>query len=396
MARLIILRILETYFRHRWLYLLPIVLMVAAAAVFIYAAKPKYQSQGVLYVQQESLLASMTAVTNNDGSWWMTPSQATANQMNELLQTDAFVRAVIQQTDLEAEMQKGQTHADKVIKETRKAVWVASQGDNQVLVGAAHEQPEVSYQLVHGIIEGYIQWQVNAQRAESQSAYLFFADLLQRYETDLNAAREAMRDYLRAHPEPLHGERPSLEQLELARLQSEIDVAAARYASTLDKEENAQLSLAQIESDARQTYLLIDAPRLPIEPSTSLKQLAINAAIFIAAGLVLSAGAIVGAAVLDSSFRFPIDIEQRLRLPVLATLPDTTAKRPRFARFRQRQPVSDPAPGKVKKQGQPKSPKPRWKPISITLQINHNNGNGSGQNTTQSVIQDARQEQATL
>ena len=67
MLRLVILRILESYFRHRWLYLLPIVLSVALAAYFVVNEKQSYYAQGVLYVQNESYLASLTNVTDNSG-----------------------------------------------------------------------------------------------------------------------------------------------------------------------------------------------------------------------------------------------------------------------------------------------------------------------------------------
>jgi hypothetical protein len=328
----------------------------------------------------------MTAVTNNNASWWLTPAQTATSEMNELMQTNAFIRAVIQQTDLEAEMNKGQARVDEVIAETRKSIWAYALGDNQVLIGSAHEQPRVSYQLVLAVIEGYVQWQINAKRAESESAHGFFDDLLVRYESNLETAREEMRHYLQVHPEPIRGDRPSLEQLELARLQSEIDLAASRYSSALDKEENVQLSLAQIESEARQSYMLIDAPRLPEEPSTSLKELAMNAAIFLVAGFAITGVMIAGAAVLDRSFRFPVDVEQRLHLPVLALLPDTTPPRGRF--LRRRQPQAAPA-GKTLPA---KSKQPRrlvWKPVTVK-QISRNHDLVPG------IGQEERQEQAAL
>ena len=42
MLRLINLRLLESYFRHRWLYLLPIVIMVGVAAYYFTTAERLY------------------------------------------------------------------------------------------------------------------------------------------------------------------------------------------------------------------------------------------------------------------------------------------------------------------------------------------------------------------
>ncbi|MCA9993198.1 MAG: hypothetical protein KDE29_19555 [Anaerolineales bacterium] len=326
MIRLILLRLLESYFRHRWLYLLPIVLMSALALLSVLNARPKYQADGVLYVQADSLLSSLTDVRANSASWWVTPAQATMGDLNELLQTDAFIRSVIRPTKLEAEMDQGPDVVNNILQETRKNIWVYPVGDNHLQVVATSEDPQVAFELVNATVEGYLQWQINAKRADSQTAQSFFEDVIQTYETELADARDAMRVYLEAHPEPVRGTRSGIEQLEVTRLQSAIDLAASRYASALDKEENTRLAMAQIESEMRQSYLLIDAPILPDRPVVSLRQTAVNMAIFVAVGVVISGGAIVGGALLDRSFRFPVDVVSRLELPVLTIVPDTTPK----------------------------------------------------------------------
>lgn len=336
MFRLVVFRLLESYFRHRWVYILPIVLMTGLSAYFIlYRTEPKYISQGVLYVQDESLLASLTAINDNNTGWWTTPSQAISKQVTDLLQTDAFVRAIIGQTQLESEMNQGNQVVSEIIATTRKNIWVNTIGDNQISINAADENPELAYEFVNATIESYLQWQINARRGESESAQGFFSDLIKTYEVELSSAREDMKNFLRNNPAPIRGDRPGEEQLEIDRLQANIDLAATRYANALDKEENSRLAMAQIESDMRQTYFVIDAPKLPTESATSLKEIAINGAIFIAVGFLLSAGAIVGAAILDRSFRLPIDVEHRLNLPVLAEIPDVS---PRKRRFWQRRP----------------------------------------------------------
>lgn len=322
MVRLVTLRMLESYFRHRWLYLLPIVFMTALGAVFVLVNKPTYTAKGVLYVETQSYLASLTDLRDSGASWWTTPAESVNQEISELLQTDAFVRAIIQRTSLEEQMGKGSVVVDTIIADTRKNVWPTPLGNNQLQVNAVNEDPEVAYQIVNAVIEGYLQWRVNADLAESEVAQSFFTDLIDTYSADLSAAREAMRSYLDAHPTPLRGDRPGDEVLEISRLQGEIDLAASRYATALDKEEETRLAMAQIESDARQTYFLIDAPTVPEKPDTSLRKLALSGGIFTVIGVFLSIGLIIGAALLDRSFRFPIDVIHRLELPVLTMVPE--------------------------------------------------------------------------
>ena len=324
MVRLVMLRILESYFRHRWLYLLPIVLMTALGVVFVLLTKPTYTAKGVLYVETQSYLATLTDLRDSGAAWWTTPAESVNQEISELLQTDAFIRAIIQRTSLEEEMDGGSAVVDTLIEETRRNVWPSPLGNNQLQVNAVHEDPEIAYQIVTAVIEGYLQWRVNADLAESEVAQSFFSDLIETYSVNLAAAREAMRNYVEAHPVPLRGDRPAEEAMEISRLQGEIDLAASRYATALDKEEETRLAMAQIESDARQTYFLIDAPTIPDTPDTSLRKLALSGGIFTVVGVFLSAGLIVGVALIDRSFRFPIDVINRLELPVLTMVPEGT------------------------------------------------------------------------
>jgi len=319
MLRLVVLRLLESYFRHRWLYFLPILLMGAMSAVYVMNLKPTYRANGIIYVQSESLLSSLNAV-DTEGFTWLTPAELYTQELNELLQTNSFIRAIIQQTDLEQKLTQSNEDVDQLIAETRKAVWPEPIGDNQMMVSAAHEDAAIAYQLVNAAIEGHIQWQINASRNESVAAQDFFAEIIVAYQTDVDNARRELEQYLRAHPVPERGDRDEVEALEISRLQGKLALAESRYANALDKEENARLSLAEVESDVRQTYVLLDAPRLPEVPETSMKDLLIIVAVFLVVGVIITMVGIVGGALLDNTFRYPIDVEHLVGLPVLTTV----------------------------------------------------------------------------
>jgi uncharacterized protein involved in exopolysaccharide biosynthesis len=322
-TRHVVMRLIESYFRHRWLNLLPIVMMMAAGGLWLFLSKPLYNSHAVLYVQKESLLASLNAIGANN-SYYATPAQVTSWEINQLVQTDAFIRAIIQQTDLEKQMGAGQTAVAKLITDVRKYVWSTPLGDNPVQINANYPDPTIATQLANGIIKGYIQWKLNASQAQSDAAQRFFNDLIKNYQAELDKAREAMKTYLVAHPLPVRGDRPELELLEIKRLQGDVDLAATRLSSVLEKEENARLAQVQSESDIEQTYVLIDAPERPLKPETSRSKLAIQLGIFVVVGLILSLTSIAMGGLLDHSIRFPYDVSNSLNLPVLAVVPQLT------------------------------------------------------------------------
>jgi uncharacterized protein involved in exopolysaccharide biosynthesis len=348
MARLIALRLLESYFRHRWLYLLPVVLLLAAGvAYYSFFAEPVYIVRGVLYVQPTSLLESLLAVSNEPFTS-LTPADATASEIDELLQTRAFVRAVIANTDLEARMGESEQVVEETLEEAREAVWAEAQGKNQVMIAAAHEDPLIAFQLSQGMVDSYIQWRVNSDREESAAAQAFFAELISGYQADVDRERDALRAYLDTHPAPFRGERPASEQLEIDRLEGAISLAQSRHSSALDKEEDARLAMAQAEGNVRRTYYLIDAPTLPVEPITSLRRVARNVAIFGGVGALLSVVGIVGGALLDRSVRFPLDLEQTTKVPVLAMVPeDSGGRRARSRRRQSESAETAPAPSRA-------------------------------------------------
>lgn len=325
MLRLLLLRFLESYFRHRFLNLLPIALLIGVSVLSVLKVKPVYISRGGLYVQKESLLASLTSLKDS-GFAWVTPADATVDEFKEMIQTDAFVRAVIEQTDLETELTDAPTEADQMYQDVRMAVWVQALGKNLIQIGATHGKAEVAHQLATATVETYLQWKINTDQQESISAQAFFADLIKTYEADLETARQQMQSYLEDHPAPLRGDRPPAELIEIERLQAVINVAADRLSNAQEKEESARLAMAQAESKARQSYLVVDAPAFPFTPENSKKTAVMGAVIQVVVGVILAVVLIVVGALIDRSLRFPIDVRHGLDLPVLATVPDVAKK----------------------------------------------------------------------
>lgn len=325
MVRLVLLRVLESYFRRWFLYPLPILLMLVLAVVSSMGAKQVFISRGALYVQKETLLTSLTSI-GDTGFAWVTPAEATADEFKELRLTDAFIRAVIQQTDLEARMGEGEVVVGKLIQDVRDAIWVEILGKNLLLIGAVDEDAKLAQQLATSCIEAYIQWKINADRNESVSAQSFFSDLVEGYRADLAQARQDLDDYLAAHPDPVRGDRPLIEDIQIKRLEEAVGAAATRLSNAIDKEDSAKLALAQSEGKARQTYLVIDTPVPPPKPETAKKDLIMKVVMFFAVGVILCVMGVLGAALLDGSFRFPIDVRHGVDLPVLALLPDVSPR----------------------------------------------------------------------
>ncbi len=323
MIRLILLRLFESYFRHPWLYLSPVLLMVGAMALYMVMVPAPYIAEGTLYVQQETLLSSLTSVRSNGlGFRYVTPAEETVGELYQLMNSEGFIRAIVQQTDLEAKMGEGPNVVEQIIKETREAIWFRSLGNNLVMVSAQYTMPRVSAQLVTATVETYTRWKTNISREESVAARDFLKDLVGSYRLALDAERSTLTDYLVAHPEPVRGARPPTEAARIAQLDAAVNLAEERLRDAEHKEEDAQLALAQTESNIRQSYFVVDAAKQPLEPKRSKKELVMIAAIFLMAGAFFSVAGVVGGALLDRTLRFPVDVKHGLALPVLVAIPE--------------------------------------------------------------------------
>ncbi|NUM43502.1 MAG: lipopolysaccharide biosynthesis protein [Anaerolineales bacterium] len=327
MFRLITLRLLETYFRHRWLWLAPVVMMLAFAGLRMVTTDATYVSMSAVYVNKESLLASLTSI-REDGFSWVTPAQAAVDEFKELIQTDAFMRSVIQKTALETDMAASPQEVAQILGEARGAVWVNVLGKNTIQVGAAHEQAEVAQQLALGVIEVYIQWKINTGQEETTTALKFFEELVAQYQLEVDSAEGDLQAYLEAHPPPLHGDRPPAEEVAIDRFSQKLVDALSRLKDAQDDLQATQLNAAVNESNVRQTYLVLDAPRFPIEPTQTKMGMVIDAVIFVVVGVVLMVVGVVVGALLDRSLRFPEDVQTLLELPLLTSIPSVKPAKP--------------------------------------------------------------------
>lgn len=364
MVRLIVLRLCESYFRHRWLYWLPCLFMAGAAYVYVINLPATYVTHGTLYVQDKTLLSSLTAL-QSDGYTWITPAQATVSELSELLSSKAFIRAIVASTDLEVTLTKGPDTVESTLEEARSALWVQALGDNLVMISAAHEMPRVTHQLVSATIEAYLQWQTNLMRNDSVAAQKFFADLITSYQTEVDTARLALDNYLATRPRPLQGERNEQETAAIARLQTEVDHVEARLSHAQDQEEQARLALVQTESDVRQSYAVVDAPARPLNPERSLKELLLTVIMFMVAGVGLSGTALVGSALLDQRFHFALDVQQALQLPVLAVVIETPIKVTQTATAKQRAAEPSPAAAPTNGTKAPRKSKSSPRPAAV-------------------------------
>ena len=319
MSQHVLLRLLDTFFRRWWLYLVPVVLLAGVGVASVAGAADSFRSVGTLNVEGDTVLGELTDLRGDSGFGYDTPAAATSKRLNALLQTDTFMDNVVTEAGLTEAVENGQLTVDML----RGSVTSYADGQNLIKVDARHPLPEVAQRVSSATITSFVAWVTDTEISESQAAEDFFADLLPKYRTDLDAARSALSTFLVQNPAPgVNVPRPDEQVNEIQRLNDDVDQASSRYNETLAKGESARLTTEQTKSDIAQRLRVIDEPQLPQFPQPKLKTQVMGLAAFLVLGFLFSAGAVVVGTVLDHGLRFPADVKSRLGMRALAVVPE--------------------------------------------------------------------------
>jgi uncharacterized protein involved in exopolysaccharide biosynthesis len=317
MNKRVVRRLLDTFFRRRWLYILPVVLFTVAGFARGFASGSGYESVGVIDVAKDTLLSDLTSI-RGENFGFETPATSTAKTINALMGTGNFITSIAKSAGVTGALSRGELTADEI----RTSISITPDGDNLVKVIASTNNPALSARLAQGTMDTFMQYIVSGDVAESRAAQQFFDDQLAAYQKQLEQAQSALRDYAANHPGGPQDLRPLDEQVEIERLKSAVQQAQETYSTAQGKSDEARLATEQSVRDVSQQLRIIDAPEVPGGPQPRLKKAVFTVGLFMFVGLFISFGAVVLASVIDRSLRSADDVEKLIGLSVLAVVPD--------------------------------------------------------------------------
>ncbi len=333
MNKRVVRRLLETFFRRWYLYLLPLVLFLGAGLWRAMGTTSGYRSMGVIDVSNGTLLSQLTSI-RGESFGYETPAASTARTMNSLLGTGHFIESIAEHAGVTDALDSGAvTHLG-----LRQSISAAAHGDTLMQVIATTPNPELSSRLVTGTVDAFIDFVVAGDVAESEAAAAFFEEQLESYRAQLAEAEGALKAYVDAHPGGPQEDRPLNEQIEIQRFEAAVNRAEERLTAGERKAEDARLATEQATHDVRQRLRIVDEPEVPLAPEPRLKQAVMTVIVFMFVGLLITIGAVVLATVTDRSMWSAEDVEHVFKLPVLAVVPQ--AARGRAARVAERAPFA--------------------------------------------------------
>jgi hypothetical protein len=312
-------RYFEILFRHRLrfvilLFLLP--LEVAAAVVLVF---PHDSATSSLWVDTPAYFGVSAAATG--WNQYLTPAQNTVDAMTQLTNTNAFLRSLA--TSLyKANINMSKEDYDTVFATFSTDMKITVSGSHLVILNYTCGRKAICLAVLSGTTQIYRDWLAVEQQAQAKVAIDFYTGQLADAQTKLQADQTALSKYMTQNPtvKPTDvATNPDLDQLIRAVSTDRADVNSLQ--SKLDGLKLTDAAAVEINNT---NLNVVDPPRITGGTLSSLprKQLAIA----MAAVFALAAAVLVIMAWSDRNVRDPKELQARLRIPVVSTIPDLSAK----------------------------------------------------------------------
>lgn len=264
-------RYVATFYRHWWLYLPILILLLAGTAVGTNAVvrkAAKYQSATRIWVSEPPL---QEALGQTQTYQQITPAQARNDMLFQLIQTDSFIRNILKGTPIEQQLTGDLDHDEPTILKVRAGVRIEVLGANSVLITYTDTSPELAQSVLQNILSEFRNWLLASNLEQSSAEKTYYQDQASSYQQQVDQARKDLDAFTAQHPSIKSDDLAS--QAQLQRLQAQFQAAQQTYTAAQSKLQEAEVvnNLSSASADGS-TFRTLDAPTRPGKPASVLKK----------------------------------------------------------------------------------------------------------------------------
>ncbi len=306
---------IEVLFRYWRRFLVLLLLLPVTIGTVTIVFFPTYKGATQLWVEN---FADVGLGTPSGWNAYLTPSQNVSDSLTQLLTTRAFNNTLYEQVTQAGFTTKSQ-RAD--VAGSIASIQDAAVGTHLLSITATCDERDVCIAVLSGLVGLFRDQQIKLEQDQAAVAITYFTEQLKTARPDLATAQDNVEKYLAAHPNLRTDPNATTNDFEYARLLDELHAQQSR----VDDLEN-KLAIDQfIASTSKQVLQIgpqvVDAPFIAngglLGDGTSLKR-----ALFSVAGAYGVAGAYLFLLVVaDKTARDPREIERRLKVAVVVTVP---------------------------------------------------------------------------
>jgi uncharacterized protein involved in exopolysaccharide biosynthesis len=295
------LRVLETFFRHKVLILLPTIVLPIVIGVIAFAAPAPYESAAGVWVERATYLSY-----RDEFERWLTPAQSQTNRLNELLRTRSFLVDVVLRSSLADEV-ASEAGRERMRQLFSEGLAVEPNGEHLIVVRFRAATPELAQDLVNAVVEAFQVKVADDRTGQAQLAISFYQARVVESDEQLAGATAALRRYVGASPSPRPGATQLDSQaLELQRRVEYAESEAERARSLLDQ---ARLEVSASQKGQELGFRVVDPPQLATAPTRQLRRTLMYPVVGTLGGIVLSGLLLLLLVAADRSVRSHLDLE---------------------------------------------------------------------------------------
>lgn len=331
-------RYVETFFRHRLLFAIPIALILLVSAAVVVTQPAEYTATARLWVDRPAL-------GPDDSNPYVAPSAQQAGSLLELTRTRYFTVRVARRGPLAAALASNRIQksglswlttkltggdtagryptADEVDATASdvvsRSVAVTAVGPQIVEIDFAYGDPQIASGTAQAIVDQFLEETLTSKKARSQVVAEFYSGQLKGAQDALAAADAAVNQYLAQHPEmrsPTAVPDARLTQLQRTDLQARDVVTGFQQ-----KVDSAKLDVAALSAPGASGMRLMDPADVPAHAGLNKKLLVEALGAGLGFGLIVLVMGLLVLTLADTTLRRPEDVEHVLGLRLAGSIP---------------------------------------------------------------------------
>jgi len=306
---------LSTARRYRWLLASIVALVWGAGIVAAYVEYTStYESRAAIWVLRRSPELTITSPDDPNVAIIQTAASQQAELLNQLVQTQSFLRDVVQRTSL-APALAAAPDEERFLSGIQKGFRVETPGANLLTVAYHSHDPHIAPEMITAALAVRAERVTQASTTFSSIATTLYRVEYEAAQTQALDAERALKAFDDSHPEPLS----VADEHQQAQLRLTLDYAQVRLGDLKGRIDRSALAPALLEISGME-FQVVDQPRESLSPSGGARPAAVIAAMALASGVALAALLIVLGTLIADHVGSPVDVRRLAPATLFATV----------------------------------------------------------------------------
>jgi uncharacterized protein involved in exopolysaccharide biosynthesis len=315
--------------RRKRLIVIPFIVVFLMPAIYAALFMRSFEANSLVWFDSDASIVPVLSQQAGVAQAADRPIQQEADTLQQLLQSRAFVSAVVKHTSLMTKMGTPRER-EETISYVRKNMRTEVVGPNALRITFYGKNPQQAVSIAGATTDQFLSTVRETVREQNDKSVAFFAKRSEQYAAELNSARAEIRAYKEKHPSaqqldvgdkvltaPKVTASPAV-QMQFQRLKSQEEYAKQLYETSLvDLAETRSIASAK-EEQYLTGFRVVDKPVLPTSFSKRRMLLADMLAFMVAAAVAVLA--VLVAEATDRTVRTEKDVREAVDLPVLVEI----------------------------------------------------------------------------